>query len=542
VSTGKIRQNAGMDIRFDGFLLDLKNYSLFYQEQEISIEPQVFNLLIYLIEHREKVISRDELLAELWLGKVVSDSALSSCIKAARKALGDDAQTQKYIATLNRRGYRFVGSIDSLQGISKATNRTEDDRKDQANAGVEHSFEGNPFRVEVNSNTDKTSLALLPFNCRGKSEEDLWLSEVLSEDLSIMLANVPGFWVISHSSTETYRGKNVDVRHIGRELGVQYLVEGNLMNVRGNYRISLQLIETANNQLLWAERHEFTEDEISDIQNRIAARIVASIEPAINRAELVHLDERRKVNLNAWQLYRKSHATLAQSGWTEDSFQKSAELLRQAISLDPDMAFAHAYLSLILALGDVLGLIHEPKALEEAKQAAETAIRLDSQDSNVLGFVGCALVDLGKHERGISLLRKAVNINPSNAQALSALGAALLKIGDIDGIGWIRDGIRISPRDHRLAAWGTLLSRGLLACGKIEESIEIARDACQYDDKVYTPRVILAIACWHRGDLLEAKKAIEDAKRIRANLTVEDFLNFASSEELQGMTDDNLFL
>lgn len=531
-----------MKMRFDEYLLDLKNYSLSYQGKPLSIEPQVFNLVAYLVEHHDRVISRDELMAELWAGKVVSDSSLSTCIKEARKALNDDAQKQQYIATLNRRGYRFVGSLNANVQDAVGANTLDANIGRNSKTSAEHVAEGNPFRFQLDPDlkTDQTSLAVLPFNCRSSSEEDFWLSEVLSEDLSIMLANVPGFWVISHSSMQSYRGQTLNMREIGRELGVQYLVEGNLMNISGNFRISLQLIETANNQLLWADRHEFTEGEIGHIQSEIASRIVASIEPAINRAELVHLGERRKANLSAWQLYRKSHAMLAQKGWTEESFQKSAELLREAISVDPDMACAHAYLSLILALGDVLGLISESGALDEAKQAAETAIRLDSQDSNVLGYVGCALVDLGIHERGIALLRKAVSINPSNAQALAALGASLMKTGDLGGLDWIRDGIRISPRDHRLAAWGTLLSKGLLVCGQVEESIEVARDACQYDDKVYTPRILLAIACWRHGDLSAARDAIEDALRIRPNISIDDFREFASPEQLQGMIDAKL--
>lgn len=534
----QLRQNTAMKLQFDGYSLDLKRYSLALHGETRPIEPQVFNLLVYLIEHRDRVISRDELLTELWQGKVVSDATLSSCIKEARKALGDDAQRQQYIATLNRRGYRFMGSLES----SELEDRDPQEHSDlDANPPARHFAEGNPFRVEPIKNKGMTSIAVLPLNCRSKNEEDFWLSEVLREDLGIVLANVPGFWVISQSTMQTYQGQKIDVREVGRELGVQYLVEGNLINMGGKYRISLQLIETLNYQLLWADRHEFTEDEIGDIQNEIASRIVASIEPAINRAELVLLGDRRKANLSAWQLYRKSHAMLAQKGWTEESFEKSAELLREAIGIDPDMAFAHAYLSLILALGDVLGLLNDPSAMEEAKQAAESAIRLDAQDSNVLGYVGCALVDLGKDERGIGLLRRAVSINPSNAQALAALGASLLKMGDISGLDWIRDGIRISPRDHRLAAWGTLLSRGLLVCGRVEESIEIARDACQYDDKVYTPRVVLAIASWHNGDLSTAREAIEDARRIRPNITADDFREFASPEELQGMIDAKLF-
>ncbi len=507
-----------MQIAFDNFTLDLRNYSLAHDGTPRPIEPQVFNLLIYLINNRERVIGRDELMDELWAGKVVSDSTLSSCIKEARKALDDDADQQRYIATLHRRGYRFVGQIEASAPPEPPPINTD-----------------NPFRRESGLATDKTSLAVLPFHCRSNQDEDAWLAEILGEDLSITLANVPGFWVVSQSTMQVYRDSELDVRAIGRELGVQYLVEGNLLNIGGRYRISFQLMETADNALLWASRHEFHEDELPDIQNEIAARIVASIEPAINRAELVQLGKHRRANLSAWQLYRQSHAILAQKGWTEECFKESAELLREAIARDPELACAHAYLALVLALGDVFGLIDEPSALDEAAQAAETAIRLDAQDSSVLGFAGCALVDLGKHERGMGLLRKAIQINPSNAQALAALGASLLKTGDLAGFELIQQGMRISPRDHRLAAWGTLLSGGLLACGKVEDALQIARDACDYDDKVFAPRLVLAVASFITGDLAAAEDAIRDARRIRPALSAEDFQQFSNPEILQGM-------
>lgn len=509
-----------MKLRFDDFVLDLNKFSLSRQGADVSVEPQTFDLLAYLIKHRDRFVGRDELMDKVWTGRTVSDSTVSSCVKAARKALGDDAEKQRYIATASRRGYRFVAEVSDVEDAPEPAD--------------------NPFRVKSSQENDKTSLAVLPFNCRSKSEEDFWLSQVLGEDLSSMLAQVPGFWVISHSTMQHYRGERVEVRQLGRDLGTQYLVEGTLMNKGGKYRLSIQLVETATNGLLWAERQEFPESELENIENEMVAHIVASIEPAINRAELKQLGARRKANLSAWQLYRRSHALLAQQGWSEATFEESASILRDAIKIDQDMAIAHAYLSLVLSLGEALGLIAGSEVHEEVATAAETALRLDSQDSNVLGFVGCALVDLGSDERGIGLLRRAIELNPSNAQALAALGAALLKNGEIEGLEFLRNGIRVSPRDHRLAAWGALLSRGLLVCGKLAESLEIARDACNYDDKVYMPRILLSIAYWYNDDIEAARLAIEDARRIRPHLSIDDFRRFASPDELKGMMDANL--
>ncbi|MEL6216213.1 MAG: winged helix-turn-helix domain-containing protein, partial [Pseudomonadota bacterium] len=271
------RHNALMRLTFSDFVIDLDEFSLRQDETRIAIEPQVFNVLVYLINHRDRVIGRDELMTELWAGKVVSDATLSSCIKDARNALGDNAKAQRFIATVHRRGYRFVGELSEQEDAAPTTDVAD----------------GNPFRSKGAPGLDRTTVAVLPFNCRSNSEEDFWLSDVLGEDLSIMLANVPGFWVISHTTMQSFRGQDYEVPALGQELGVQYLLEGNLLNVRGKYRISLQLIDSTNKQLLWADRHEFEDAELAAIQHEIAARIVASIEPAINRAELINLGQRR---------------------------------------------------------------------------------------------------------------------------------------------------------------------------------------------------------------------------------------------------------
>ena len=166
---------------------------------------------------------------------------------------------------------------------------------------------------------------------------------------------------------------------------------------------------------------------------------------------------------------------------------------------------------------------------------------LDSQDSDVLGYVGCALADMGEHQRGIGMLRRAVELDPSNAQARAALGAALLQVGQEEGVEHMREGIRISPRDNRLAAWGALLARGLLNFGRTSEAIEAAETACRCDDKIFLPRVVLAIAQGAVGNLDGARVALDDARRIRPRLSNDDIGRFARPEEVAGLQEAGLF-
>ncbi len=528
-----------MRLTFGDFELDTELFELRRSGHPHPVEPQVFDLLVYLARHRDRIISRQELLDRLWTGRVVTESTLSSAIKAARQALGDSGRSQKCIATINRRGYRFVAEAqEQPQPAAPAplTPNTDGDLVRQgAIAGSEDAGAACLFPVQPGLHPDRPSIAVLPFAHSHGNDAIAWIAEVMGEDISIQLARIPGFLVVSRNSTACYRGREVGIRQIGRELGTGYVVEGSVWESGDRLRVSVQLLETASDCVLWADRSEIPGAELDRFQDEVVREIVSRIEPALNRAELSSLRKRRTVDLGAWALYRQGHAILGLMGWSEESFGECADLMRQAIARDPDLAFAHAYLALILAIGHLVGLVNGAGWREEALAAAERAVALDNQDSDVLGYVGCALADMGDHHRGIDMLRRAVELDPSNAQAWAALGAALLQTGKEEGIEHLRHGIRISPRDNRLAVWGALLARGLLNFGRVTEAIEAAGSACRCDDKIFLPRVVLAIAHWVSGNREEARAALDDARRIRPRLGIDDIRRFARPGEISGL-------
>lgn len=528
-----------MRMAFGVYELDTALFELRRNGEPRPVEPQVFDLLVYLARHRDRIVSRRELLDELWTGRIVTESTLSSRIKAARHAVGDSGRSQSCIATFNRRGYRFVAEVRERQGDAAPGLPAETPDGNIIMRGV---LDGSSdvdgaclFPREPGVHPDRPSLAVLPFSHSIGNDTIAWTAEVLGEDIGIQLARIPGFLVVSRNSAECYRGREVGIPQIGYELGVHYLVEGSVWEIGQRLRVSVQLLETTRGQLLWADRTEIPADRLEELQDDLVREIVGHIEPELNRAELTTLRKRRPVDLGAWSLYRQGHAILGMKGWSEESFGECADLMRQAIARDPELAFAHAYLALILAIGHLVGLVTGEDWREEALAAAERAIELDSQDSDVLGYVGCALADMGEHHRGIGMLRRAVELDPSNAQARAALGAALLQIGQDEGIEHMRQGIRISPRDNRLAAWGALLARGLLSTGRIAEAIEAAENACRSDDKIFLPRVVLAIAHSVSGDMAGARNALDDARRIRPRLSMEDISKFALPEEIVGL-------
>lgn len=533
-----------MRITFDLYELDTELFELRRGGEPCPVEPQVFDLLVYLAKHRDRIVSRRELLEELWAGRVVTESTLSSRIKAARQAVGDNGRSQSCIATFNRRGYRFVAEVKEQSadaGSEPATNLLDGVLlRTGALAGSEDSGNACLFPRPPGLHPDRPSLAVLPFAHSQGSDNVAWIADVLGEDISIQLARIPGFLVVSRNSTAHYRGREVSIRQIGQELDADYLVEGSVWESGNRLRVSVQLLETSSDRLLWADRKEIPGDLLDELQDDVVREVVGCIEPELNRAELATLRKRRTVDLGAWALYRRGHAILGMKGWSEESFSECAELMRQAIARDPDLAFAHAYLALVLAIGHLVGLVGGDGWREEALAAAERAVALDSQDSDVLGYVGCALADMGEHHRGIGMLRRAVELDPSNAQARAALGAALLQIGEEEGIEHMRQGIGISPRDNRLAAWGALLARGLLNFGRVAEAIEVADNSCRCDDKIFLPRVVLAIARSTIGDQNGARAALDDARRIRPQLGIPDIARFALPTEISGLENAGL--
>ena len=508
-----------MLLTFGDYELDTKLYVLRRNGQPCQVEPQVFNLLVYLAEHRDCVVTREELLDKLWAGKVVTESTLSSCIKAARQAVGDSGETQSCIATIHGRGYRFVATVEEREPVTAT------------DAGISV----NPALHPPAPQYDRPTLAVLPFSHNPGNDAIAWTAQVLGEDISIRLARIPGFLVISRNSTAYYRGREYSISQVGRELGTDYVVEGSVWEADKLLRVSVQLLESASGRFLWADRTEIPADKLGEFQDDVVREIVSRIEPELNRAELSTLRQRRPVDLGAWALYRQGHAILGLKGWSEESFREAAALLRQAIARDPDLAFAHAYLALILALGHLIGLVPDEGCCDEALVAAETALALDSQDSDVLGYVGCAVADMGDLQRGVGMMRRAVELDPSNAQAHAALGAGLLRLGKEEGIEVMRHGIRISPRDNRLAAWGALLARGLLSFGHVNEAIETAKHACRCDDKIFLPRLVLAVALNTVDDQDGARAALDDARRIRPHLAVTDIARFASPDEIANL-------
>ena len=371
---------------------------------------------------------------------------------------------------------------------------------------------------------EKPSIAVLPFSVLSEDGRIGFLADGLAEDVIALLARVAGFLLISRASSFVFRDRDANISQIARQLGVRYIVEGSVRPMGDQVRVSTQLTEAETGRVLWSGRFESKRDETADLQDDIARGIISELEPELTRAEIALIRRQRPENVDAWGCYRQASGAIALKGWNEDAITEARSQLQRAVEIDPTFGLARAHFALVTAIGRNTGLIQGSPILEnEAVEAAEQAMLLDEGSSEVLGYAGCALADLGHHDRGAEILKRSLEIDPSNAQAHVALGATHALLGQLDvGIERMRYGMRISPRDRRLGFWGWALAGFLLRAGRAEESLQEARTSAGRDSRLHLARVLEAAALQSLGRSDEARDALAAARRIRAVLTLNE--------------------
>ncbi|MCB1807408.1 MAG: winged helix-turn-helix domain-containing protein [Candidatus Competibacteraceae bacterium] len=488
-----------MILSFDDFELDTEHYTLYHQGQILNVEPLVFNLLVHFARHPDQVFSRDDLIKTVWTGRLVSDATVSTCVKNARKALGDSGDKQTYLKTVRGRGFRFTAQVS--QQLTRPPQRVS-----------------LPTATARHTNT-MPSLLVLPFRTLSEQATERGLADGLAVDLNTILTRIPLLRL--SAQTARYRGHAVtpSIREIHEDLGVSYVLEGSVQKSDRQFRINVQLSDAKSGFRLWAEQFMFSGSGSEALDKGVIA-IIAKLEPQLHRA-LYNSVRATDGEPNARELYLEASGILALKGWHHDSFSTAANLLRRSWQREPEFALAPSYLALVMGLGQRIGLmVDRDKAKAEALEAAERSLLLDNMDSTVLGLSGCALADIGQVDRSIPILRNAVELNPANAQAWAALGAACLLQKRIDeAITHLRHGIRISPLDSRLSIWGALLAITLMLAKDIDGARQQGEWACQRDDRSYLPRVVLAAVNLVDNDQERALKALNDAYRIKPDLS-----------------------
>ncbi|MEW8078942.1 MAG: winged helix-turn-helix domain-containing protein [Candidatus Thiodiazotropha endolucinida] len=488
-----------MHFLFDEFELDTERFELSLNGHALNVEPKIFDLLALLVQHPEQLFTREQLIEQVWHGRIVSDTTISTCVKGARKALNDSGSSQTYIRTVRGRGFCFVGNVRRQEEQQTAT-----------------AVSDKPAARNKSREQNTPTLAVLPFKSLTDDADATTLASALSNDIGAILTRLPLLRVQNRTQPSPESVYSPAVRELYETLGIDFVVDARLQRTEDRFRIAIQLTDARSGFQLWSEQFSITGPLSTAIDDAMIA-IIAKLEPQLNRSIYERVTSDKDFPPNARQLFLEANSLLALRGWHHDTFITAAELLRRSHTLDPGFALASANLALVLGLGDRFGVIGDTRS--EAIDAVEQAITLDGTDSTVLGYTGCALADLGFLTRALPMLHNATEINAANAQAWAALGSAYLVEGDVEqAVRHLRHGIDISPLDSRLSIWGAFLALALLARNDLDEALQQGVLACRRDDRSYIPRVILATIHLARNEAGPASEMLQEALRIKPDL------------------------
>src|SRR6187455_3395242 len=423
-----------MQFLFGDHTLDADRRELRRGAEPISVEPQVFDLLIYLVENRDRVVSKDDLIAAIWGGRVVSDSTLTSRINAARKAVGDSGDNQKLIRTIARKGLRFVGDVhvgpmggDPLGQLSRA----QADAQESSRAAL-------PM-------PDRPAIAVLPFvNLSGDPEQE-YFSDGISEDIITALSKLRWFFVIARNSSFTYKGKAVHLKQIAGDLGVRYVLEGSVRKGGDRVRITAQLNEVATGTHVWAERYDRDLADVFAVQDEITEAIVAAIEPQLYAAENFRAQRKAPDSMDAWDLVMRALSHY----WrvTRQDNVVAQALLEKAIAIDHNYGQALGVLATSYMFTAHMGWMEMTAAMPLAERAALSAISSDSEDPWAHNALGHVYLFARRFDDSLKEFELALRLNPSFALAQGYYGSSLCYCGrweDADAAA--NRALRLSPR------------------------------------------------------------------------------------------------
>ncbi|MEY9634918.1 TolB-like protein [Bradyrhizobium japonicum] len=339
-----------MQFMFRDHLLDTDRRELSREQVPVAVEPQVFDLVVHLMENRDRVVSKDELIDKIWHGRSVSESTLTSRINAARKAIGDSGANQALIRTIARKGFRFVGAVQTQRAAAPEPGRI-----------AQAPLATLPL-------PDRPAIAVLPFtNMSGDREQD-YFSDGISEDIITALSKLRWFFVVARNSSFVYKGRAVHMHEVARELGVRYVLEGSVRRSGDRLRISAQLNDVSTGSHLWAERYDRELADIFAVQDEITEAIVAAIEPQLYTAESFRAQQKPPGSLDAWDLVMRALSHY----WriTHEDNAAAQGLLEQATAIDPTYGKALGLLATSHIFGAHMGWADMAMTVPVAERAA----------------------------------------------------------------------------------------------------------------------------------------------------------------------------
>jgi TolB-like protein/DNA-binding winged helix-turn-helix (wHTH) protein/Tfp pilus assembly protein PilF len=512
-------------VAFAGYALDLRQGTLRDAGgNEISLRLKTFNLLCYLAENAGRLLPKDELVAAIWPGVVVGDDSLAQCVSELRKALNDTER--RIVRTISRRGYLFATPITDGYSVpdNKAQSGAEARKRYRADAvtpAAEPASAGDRPGPTWLTLPDKPSIAVLPFTNLSSDPEQEYFADGMVEEIITALSRIRWLFVIARNSSFTYKAQAVDIKRVGRELGVRYVLEGSVRKSAERVRISGQLIDATNAAHIWAENFDGSLAEIFELQERVAAAVAGVIEPRLRLDEIARANRKPTHSLDAYDLYLRALGHFHK--FTGDEVAAAITLLQEALAIDPDYAPAAA----LTGECYVTRQSHGGARISEAEREhgvilARRAVRLGKDDPEALWMAAITLSILAaEHALAADIVERSLELNPNSAHAWNACGFIQLyrNLPEAAIISFER-AIRLSPVDPLSGYFHSGLAQGNLALGRHVEALAWAdKTLLQLADYVPAVRTKI-VCCMHLGFFGEARALARRLVERHPDLTV----------------------
>jgi TolB-like protein len=488
---------------FEDYALDTNRRELQRAATLVSLEPQVSDLLEYLIRNRQRVASKDDLIASIWDGRIVSESALSNRINAARSAVNDNGD-ERLIRTLRRKGIRFVGTCEEQKAAGTGS---LDMAAEQPRAAL-------PL-------PDRPSIAVLPFqNLSGDPEQEYFADGVV-EDIIGALSHMRRLFVIARNSSFTYKGRSVDVKQVGRELGVRYVLEGSVRKAANRVRITGQLIDASTGAHLSADRFDGDIEDIFDLQDRMTASVVGAIAPKLEQAEIERAKRKPTESLDAYDYFLRAMASFYQR--SREANEDALRLFYKAIEFDPDFATAYGMAAWCHAWRKLNGWMTDSvQEISEGARLARRAVELGKDDAVALARGGHALaLIVGDLDSGVAFVERALVLEPNLARAWYASGWVRAYRGEVDvAIEHQARAMRLSPLDPNLFLMQVGTAFAHMLAGRFDEASSWAERAFREEPNYHSAAAVTAASNALAGHLEEAARAMERLRQIDPTLRI----------------------
>ncbi|MEQ8968247.1 MAG: winged helix-turn-helix domain-containing protein [Azospirillaceae bacterium] len=523
-----------MTYRFDRFEFS-HDRGLFEDGRPVALEPRALSLLDHLLANRHRVVTRDELVERLWNGRAITDAALSTQIRTVRRALGDDRNTQRFLRTYPKRGFEFVADVEVVENGQDAASPAA--RPGPARpAGIAKVA---PRRVMVGAAfallvvllagaigaawlrdtasiafaepPRKHSIVVLPFDNLSSDPGLDYLADAFTEDLVTDLSRIRDTFVISRSTTFTYRGTATDAATVAAELGVRYVLEGSVRVDGGDVRINAQLIDGETNAHVWSDRYRRRLEDLFSVQDNVTGRIAS-----VMRAELKVADSRRQdpeATRDAWDSALRGNVILYNHQSISD-YQTAHALLTRAIDLDPTISSAWSGLAFVHYVASQAAIpgVSAPDSATLSLEAARKATEHDPRNAEGYWLLGAGYARIGQPERGMTACETAMDLNPNMDCAYVCAGLVNMALGrPLEAVPFFEYALRLNPQ-FRPFTKEKYLGLAFIQSGEDDRAIEVLNRALAGAPKDLFANLALASALGHAGRVDEAADTLAKAR------------------------------